>query len=153
MSISRRPAPGNALYPIHRYFQNKDASLGERARIQQRTTLIGCKAAPDYVNAKIIIKLINNIAEVANNDPDVSPYLKLIVPNYNVMVAGMLERTLEWRRHGQAGLVGGLPLALRLLVPCVAGYAQYVDRNHHGHLLPPTTPCRFQAMDYIIHYV
>merc|ERR1719335_1652503 len=78
----------NALYLIHRYFQIKDASPGERARIQKRTTLIGGKAAPGYVNAKIIIKLINNIAEVVNNDPDVSPYLKVaFVPNYSVTVA------------------------------------------------------------------
>merc|ERR1719450_1393922 len=78
----------NALYLIHRYFKIKDASPGERARIQKRTTLIGGKAAPGYVNAKIIIKLINNIAEVVNNDPDVSPYLKVaFVPNYSVTVA------------------------------------------------------------------
>merc|ERR1719399_1937161 len=78
----------NALYLIHRYFQIKDASPWERARIQKRTTLIGGKAAPGYVNAKIIIKLINNIAEVVNNDPGVSPYLKVaFVPNYSVTVA------------------------------------------------------------------
>merc|ERR1719506_3462838 len=78
----------NALYLIHRYFQIKDASPRERARIQKRTTLIGGKAAPGYVNAKIIIKLINNIAAVVNNDPDVSPYLKVaFIPNYSVSVA------------------------------------------------------------------
>ena len=44
--------------------------------------------APRYVNAKIIIKLISNIAEVVNSDPDVPPYFKVaLVPGYSVMVA------------------------------------------------------------------
>merc|ERR1712072_1334877 len=52
------------------------------------TTLIGGKAAPAYIRAKTIIKLISNIGEVVNNDPDVSPYMKVaFVPNYSVTVA------------------------------------------------------------------
>jgi len=51
-------------------------------------SIIGGKAAPAYIRAKTIIKLINNIAEVINNDPVVSPYLKVaFVPNYSVTVA------------------------------------------------------------------
>merc|ERR1719158_2761794 len=66
----------------------KQASPAERAKFQKRTTLIGGKAAPAYIRAKTIIKLINNIAEVVNNYPDVSPYLKVaFVPNYSVSVA------------------------------------------------------------------
>merc|ERR550537_1759345 len=66
----------------------KRASPAERAKITKRTTLIGGKAAPAYIRAKTIIKLINNIAQVVNNDPDVSPYLKIaFVPNYSVTVA------------------------------------------------------------------
>merc|ERR1712176_640442 len=52
-------------------------SPAERARMQKRVSIIGGKAAPAYIRAKTIIKLINNIAEVINNDPVVSPYLKV----------------------------------------------------------------------------
>jgi len=78
----------NAFYLIHRYLRIKRASPSERSKFQKRFSFFGGKAAPGYVNAKIIIKLINNIAEVVNNDPDVSPYLKVFfVPNYSVTVA------------------------------------------------------------------
>merc|ERR1719158_485833 len=78
----------------------KQASPAERARIQKRTTLIGGKAAPGYVNAKIIIKLINNIAEIVNNDPDVSPYLKVaFVPNYSVSVAQNIVPASDISEH------------------------------------------------------
>merc|ERR1719310_2528983 len=78
----------NALYLIYRYLTIKNASPAERAKIQKRVSVIGGKAAPAYIRAKTIIKLINNIAEVVNNDPDVSPYLKvLFIPNYSVTVA------------------------------------------------------------------
>merc|ERR550532_730874 len=66
----------------------KQASPSDRAKFQKRTTLFGGKAAPAYVNAKTIIKLVGNISKVINNDPDVSPYLKVgFVPNYSVTVA------------------------------------------------------------------
>merc|ERR1719145_220836 len=78
----------NALYLIHRYMMIKTASPAERAKIQKRVSIVGGKAAPAYIRAKTIIKLINNIGEVVNNDPDVSPYLKVIfMPNYSVTVA------------------------------------------------------------------
>merc|ERR1719343_1163362 len=78
----------NCLYLIHRYLMIKQASPSERAKIMKRTSLIGGKAAPAYVNAKTIIKLVGNISEVVNNDPDVSPYLKVaFVPNYSVSAA------------------------------------------------------------------
>merc|ERR1719401_688199 len=78
----------NALYLIHRYLMIKRASPADRAKFQKRVSLIGGKAAPAYVNAKIIIKLINNIGEVIKNDPDVSPYMTVaFVPNYSVTVA------------------------------------------------------------------
>merc|ERR550532_2300982 len=66
----------------------KQASPSDRAKFQKRTTLFGGKAAPAYVNAKTIIKLVGNLSKVINNDPDVSPYLKVaFVPNYSVTVA------------------------------------------------------------------
>merc|ERR1712176_500897 len=78
----------NALYLIYRYMMIKNASPAERAKIQKRVSIFGGKAAPAYIRAKTIIKLINNIAEVVNNDPDVAPYLKVaFIPNYSVTVA------------------------------------------------------------------
>jgi len=58
---------------------------GDTADITPRCVLIGGKAAPGYVMAKEIIKLINNVADTINLDAKVSKYLKVaFIPNYNV---------------------------------------------------------------------
>ncbi len=56
--------------------------------IQPRTFIFGGKAAPGYVMAKLIIKLINSVAEVVNADPLVNSRLRVaFVPNFNVKTA------------------------------------------------------------------
>jgi len=72
----------NVLHVVHLYDRIK---RGDTANWTDRCVLIGGKAAPGYYMAKRIIKLINNIADVINNDPDVGEKLKLVfMPNYRV---------------------------------------------------------------------
>lgn len=72
----------NVLHVIHLYDRVK---RGDTADWSPRSVLIGGKAAPGYVMAKQIIKLVNNVAKLVNTDPEVGRLLKLaFVPNYRV---------------------------------------------------------------------
>jgi glycogen phosphorylase len=72
----------NVLHVIHLYNRINRGKLDGWA---DRCVLIGGKAAPGYVMAKRIIKLINSVAEVVNSDPDVDGRLKVaFLPNYRV---------------------------------------------------------------------
>jgi starch phosphorylase len=72
----------NVLHVIHLYNRIKNGHLEGTGK---RCVLIGGKAAPGYVMAKRIIKLVNNVADVVNNDPDVNDRLKVaFLPNYRV---------------------------------------------------------------------
>ena len=75
----------NAIYILDLYFRMKqDPSL----QVPKRVFIFGAKAAPGYVRAKAIIKLINAIAELVNNDADVNGRIKVVfVHNYNVSPA------------------------------------------------------------------
>lgn len=77
----------NALFAIYKYLEIKK---GNRPSTPI-TILFGAKAAPAYRIAKDIIHLILCLSELINNDPEVSPYLKVVmVENYNVTLAEKL---------------------------------------------------------------
>ena len=60
-------------------------------RIYPHTYIFGAKAAPSYVYAKKIIELILAVANVVNNDPEISPYLKVVfIENYGVSLAELI---------------------------------------------------------------
>lgn len=77
----------NALYIIHKYLEIK----GGKKPSRPITFIFGAKAAPAYVIAQDIIHLLLVLQEIVNNDPDVSPYMTvLMVENYNVSYAEKL---------------------------------------------------------------
>ncbi|MCI8882492.1 MAG: glycogen/starch/alpha-glucan phosphorylase [Lachnospiraceae bacterium] len=77
----------NALHVIHKYLEIKKG----RKPATPITVIFGAKAAPAYTIAKDIIHLILCLQELVNNDPEVSPYLKVVmVENYNVTNAEKL---------------------------------------------------------------
>jgi glycogen phosphorylase len=56
-----------------------------------RVKIFAGKAAPSYAQAKLIIKLINDVAQVVNNDPAIRGLLKVVfIPNYNVSLAEVI---------------------------------------------------------------
>lgn len=74
----------NALYIIHKYLEIKSGVKPQRPI----TFIFGAKAAPAYVIAQDIIHLLLVLSKIVNNDPDVSPYMKVVmVENYNVAYA------------------------------------------------------------------
>ena len=77
----------NALYVIHKYLEIKKGNKPETPI----TVIFGAKAAPAYIIAKDIIHLILCLQKIVNNDPEVSPYLNVVmVENYNVTLAEKL---------------------------------------------------------------
>jgi starch phosphorylase len=78
----------NVLNIITRYLRIKQ---NPNADIAPRTFIFGGKAAPGYHMAKLIIKLINSVGEVINNDPDVKDQLTVVFfPDFNVTNAQLI---------------------------------------------------------------
>ena len=77
----------NALWVIHKYFDIKAGNLPKTPV----TVIFGAKAAPAYTIAKDIIHLILCLQQLIDNDPEVSPYLKVVmIENYNVSKAAKI---------------------------------------------------------------
>lgn len=75
----------NIMYVLDLYFRMKD---DPKLDVPPRVFIFGAKAAPGYVRAKAIIKLINEVGRLVNNDPEIGDRLKVVfVENYNVSPA------------------------------------------------------------------
>lgn len=78
----------NVMNIMHLYFRMKDDA---NFRIYPRTFIFAAKAAPSYVFAKEVIRLIHCVADKVNKDPEISKYMKVVfIPNYSVSVAEIL---------------------------------------------------------------
>lgn len=78
----------NILHVVHQYL---DIVENGGQMIHPKTYIFGGKAAPSYETAKLIIKFINNVANVVNNDPRVNGQLKVVfIPDYKVSSAEII---------------------------------------------------------------
>ncbi len=78
----------NILHVMHLYNQLKD---NPDMDFYPRTFIFGAKAAAGYMNAKLTIKLINSVADVVNNDPDINGRLKVVfIEDYRVSNAEII---------------------------------------------------------------
>lgn len=90
----------NILQVIYRYLSLKSMSQEQLANVVPRVVIFGGKAAPGYYIAKLVIKLINNVASVVNSDPQTSQFLKVVfIPDYNVSNAEVIVPASDISEH------------------------------------------------------
>ena len=90
----------NALYCIHRYLTLKAMKPEDREKCVKRVSFFGGKAAPGYQVAKHTIRLINQIANVINNDKETNKYYKVVfVPDYKVSIAQLIIPAADISKH------------------------------------------------------
>jgi starch phosphorylase len=90
----------NILYCVHRYLTIKDMKEEDRKKLVKRVTFFGGKAAPGYFIAKSIIRLINQIANIVNNDQQTNKYFKIIfLPDYKVSLAQLIIPAADLSQH------------------------------------------------------
>jgi glycogen phosphorylase len=90
----------NIFGVIHRYLQLKAMKPEERKKEVPRVCIFGGKAAPGYYAAKTIIKLINAVSDVVNNDKDIGDILKVVfIADYNVSKAEIIIPASDISQH------------------------------------------------------
>ncbi|CDH09014.1 probable Glycogen phosphorylase [Zygosaccharomyces bailii ISA1307] len=96
----------NIFGVIHRYLNMKDMlkngkSIEEVAkRYPRKVSIFGGKSAPGYYMAKLVIKLINSVADVVNNDEELQDLLKVFfIPDYNVSKAEIIIPASDLSEH------------------------------------------------------
>ena len=77
-------------------------SAEERQKVTPRTVMVGGKAFATYTNAKRIVKLVNDVGAVVNNDPDVNKYLKVWISSACYLIQNLFgnsfsDTILYWR--------------------------------------------------------
>ena len=90
----------NILYVIYRYHCIKQLPVHQRSTLTKRVIFFAGKAAPGYFMAKRVIKLINCVANVVNNDKSIGDILKIVfIPNYSVSLAEIIIPASDISQH------------------------------------------------------
>ncbi|KZT25028.1 glycosyltransferase family 35 protein [Neolentinus lepideus HHB14362 ss-1] len=149
----------NILGVIHRYLTLKAMSAEERKKVNPKVIFFAGKAAPGYYIAKLIIRLIVNVARVINADADTKEYLTMyFLPDYSVSVAEVLIPASDISQHistagTEASGTSNMKFCLNggLLVGTVDGanieIAEEVGETNvffFGHLTPAVEGLRYQ---------
>ncbi|KAK9468496.1 glycosyl transferase [Lipomyces arxii] len=90
----------NIFGVIFRYLSIKAMTAAEKKEVTPRVCIFGGKSAPGYYMAKTIIKLINAVGEVVNNDTEVGDLLKVVfIADYNVSKAELITPASDISQH------------------------------------------------------
>ena len=120
----------NIFGAIHRYLTLKKMTPDERKNQNPHVTMIGGKSAPGYWMAKVIIRLINAVGEIVNNDKDVGDLMKVIfIEDYNVSKCELIVPASDVSEHiSTAGTEGSGTSCVRLQpFAAVSSHCYYID--------------------------
>eukprot|EP01117_Protostelium_nocturnum_P002644 TRINITY_DN1342_c0_g1_i7.p1 TRINITY_DN1342_c0_g1~~TRINITY_DN1342_c0_g1_i7.p1 ORF type:complete len:780 (+),score=108.65 TRINITY_DN1342_c0_g1_i7:622-2961(+) len=90
----------NIIYVIYRYMRLKEMTLEEKSKMAPRVVFFAGKAVPGYDMAKLIIRLINSVADTVNSDKAVGDLLKVVfLPNFSVSMAEIIIPGADLSQH------------------------------------------------------